>query len=160
MSTYRYCPYCRHELEEFTHEDRQRQRCPACQWVHYRNPAPGVAVVLIENGQLLLGRRRGGGWCIPCGYVEWGESIEEAATREFLEETGLAVELEEVVAVKSNFHNPKILTIGIWYRGRRIGGTLRPGGDLLEVEFRDLHQIEDLIFPTDRDVLELLRRDV
>ena len=57
-----------------------RPRCAACGFVHFRNPAVGVAVVLLDDaGRILLGQRSAGGnvgeWCIPCGYVEWGEDI-------------------------------------------------------------------------------------
>ena len=67
-------------------------------WLYiFRNPTAGVAVIILEDGKILLGRRsRGrykGAWCIPCGHVEWGEDVRCAARREFLEETGLEVEL-------------------------------------------------------------------
>ena len=61
-------------------------------------------MVLVEAGNLLLGERRDGGWCIPCGHVEWDESIGEAASREFYEETGLRVTIEA-----------KIDTIEYWF---------------------------------------------
>jgi 8-oxo-dGTP diphosphatase len=151
---YRYCPYCRQTLQSFRDEERlQRLRCPACGWIYYRNPTVGVAVVLVEDGRLLLGERQDGGWCIPCGHVEWDEDIEQAAEREFAEETGLLVALDGVLAVHSNFHNPIQHTVGIWYRGIRRSGALRAGGDLLQVGFFSLQHLPALKFPTDRDVV-------
>ncbi len=94
-SPFLYCPLCAEGLQPFSDGERLRSRCPNCGWIYYRNPTVGVAVVLLESGRLLLGERRDGGWCIPCGHVEWDESIEKAAVREFAEETGLQVELEE-----------------------------------------------------------------
>lgn len=117
----------------------------------------GVAVVLVENQQLLIGRRRDGGLCIPCGHVEWDESVDDAACREFEEETGLLVSLTGVIAVKSNFHAPDRQTVGVWYGGQRLKGELRPGGDLVDVGFVDLAHVPSLKFPTDTEVVRLLR---
>lgn len=138
---------------------RRRPACPACGFVYFASPAVGVAVIVEdEGGRVLLGRRaRGrhaGLWCIPCGYVEWGEDVREAAVREFAEETGLLVELAEVAAVKSNFHDPERLTVGIWFRGRVRGGTLRPAdGELTELRYVDPARPPQLAFPTDAEVL-------
>ena len=155
-SWFTYCPHCSAGLVEFLQEGLPRRKCPACGWIQYRNPTVGVAVVLIEGDRLLFGRRRGGGWCIPCGHVEWSENVEDAAIREFAEETGLIVELEEIVAVKSNFHNPTKQTVGIWYRGRRVSGHLQPGGDLVELAFCKVNDPPQLKFPTDREVVTQL----
>ena len=156
-SQFRFCPHCAAELHEFGDDQVQRRRCGKCGWIQYRNPTVGVAVVLISDGQILIGKRRDGGLCIPCGHVEWNESVETAAKREFQEETGLLVELQGVVAVKSNFHDIERQTIGIWYRGEQLGGDLRAGGDLLDVGFCDLESIPKLKFPTDNEVIGMLR---
>ena len=116
-----------------------------------------MAVVLVENEQLLIGRRRDGGLCIPCGHVEWDESVEMAARREFEEETGLRVSLTGILAVQSTFHAPDRHTVGIWYGGHRESGELRPGGDLVDVDFVELTKVPSLKFPTDTEVVRMLR---
>jgi 8-oxo-dGTP diphosphatase len=143
---------------------RERPACDACGFVLYENPVPGVAVVLVEDGKVLLARRRsslfGGMWCIPCGYVEGDEDVREAARREFREETGLEVEVVEVVEVHSSFQVPGRPVVGIWFWGRAVGGRLRPGDDVRELRFFSLDAVpEDLAFEGDRLVLEKLRRD-
>ena len=159
MSAYRFCPHCAKELQTAPIGGRLRSTCLSCGWVHYQNPTAGVAVILIEEGKLLLGKRKDGGWCIPCGHVEWDESIEEAAIREFEEETGLKVELQEFYAAHSNFHNPAQHTVGIWYLGKRLSGDLQANEDLIEVAFFPLNELPELKFPTDRLVVQQLQED-
>ncbi len=144
-------------------QGRDRAACAACGFVVYENPVPGVAVVLVEEGRVLLARRRSslynGMWCIPCGYVEADEDVREAARREFREETGLQVELGDVLEVHSSFQVPGRPVVGIWFRGRAIGGRLEPGDDARELEFFSLDAPpEELAFEGDRLVLEKLRR--
>jgi 8-oxo-dGTP diphosphatase len=135
--------------------------CSNCRHRHYRRPTVGVAVVLVENGKVLLVQRRFGGragkWCIPCGHVEWGEEIRQAAQRELLEETGLVVEIDEIIDAHTNFWRPERLTVGVWFAGHRVAGELRAGDDAAAVEFFDLDDLPDLAFPTDQLVLELMR---
>jgi len=61
--------------------------------VKEKRPKIGVGVTLIQNGEVLLGKRKNshgaGKWAFPGGHLEFGESIEECAKRELEEETGL-----------------------------------------------------------------------
>jgi ADP-ribose pyrophosphatase YjhB (NUDIX family) len=92
--------------------------------------------------------------------VEYDEDVRQAAQREFLEETGLHVMLGEVYAVHSNFHNPDSHSVGIWFRGSVIGGTLCPADDVDQVDYVPLQALPDnLAFPTDRLVLAQLQRE-
>ncbi|HDD52958.1 MAG TPA: NUDIX hydrolase [Thermosulfidibacter takaii] len=161
---FKHCPYCATPLELTPRGGRLRPWCPSCGFVQYLNPTAGVAVVVMEGDKILLGKRAeevsyGGMWCIPCGHLEWDEDVREAAIREFKEETGLEVKITGIVAVHSNFHNPRQHTVGIWFWGEVVGGQLEPGDDLVEVGFFPLDTPPGpLAFPTDRLVIEELKK--
>lgn len=69
--------------------------CPKCgeKIKTYRNPLPTVDIIIeIGDGIVLIERKNEPfGWALPGGFVDYGESLEEAAIREAMEETSLAV---------------------------------------------------------------------
>jgi NAD+ diphosphatase len=91
-SSYTYCPRCATPLVTQTLGDRPRARCPACDFVHWNNPLPVVAAVLELDDKLLLARNAAwpqGMFGLITGFMESGETPEQAIAREVKEETDL-----------------------------------------------------------------------
>lgn len=60
-----------------------------------QRPRVGVGVIVIKDGKFLLGKKKGvhgeGSWSFPGGHLEFGESLENCAIREVVEETGIKI---------------------------------------------------------------------
>lgn len=86
-------------------DTRLRQVCSSCGHVAYVNPKIAAGTVPVHEGRIALIRRAvepgAGLWSWPSGYVEIDESVEQAAVRETHEETGLGVELTDLLGIFS-----------------------------------------------------------
>jgi len=115
-----YCPGCGHKTIEAipAGDDSLRQVCPNCGHVHYENPKILVACIVYEGDKVLWIKRAhepyAGRWAVPAGFMERGETVPEAACREFREETGLPL-LQEKVKLYSVLSLPDIDQVYITY---------------------------------------------
>jgi 8-oxo-dGTP diphosphatase len=121
-----------------------------CQ-AHPRGPALTVDGVLVEDGAVLLVRRRNppfaGAYALPGGFVDYGETVEAAAAREVQEETGLAVAVERLVGVYSDpARDPRGHTVSVAFLVRRRGGALAGADDADEARFFPLDALPALAF--------------
>jgi 8-oxo-dGTP diphosphatase len=92
--------------------------------------------------------------------VEFDEAPEKAAVREFLEETGLEVDLIGLLDVRQYQNDSRGPGVVILYRGQVVGGQARAGDDASEVGFFGPEDLpEDIAFGTHRRVLARWRED-
>jgi ADP-ribose pyrophosphatase YjhB (NUDIX family) len=89
-----------------------------------------------KDGRVVLVRRgvepKAGYWSLPAGYVEGDEMAEDAAIREMEEETGLKIEIDDLLGVYSFGREPQTGVL-ILYSAHPVGGELRAGDDAQEV---------------------------
>ncbi len=155
---YRFCPACGQPLIRREAFGRLRAACAACGFVHFRDPKVAAAVLLSDQGRVLLVRRavdpRRGFWALPAGFVEVDELPDEAAAREALEETGLHVAVGDLLRIRrtSNPDKPGML---LTYRGQVMGGALQASDDVSEARWFSAHEIpwNELAFETTHESL-------
>lgn len=152
-----FCPACGNRLETRYVEEEERERpvCTACGRIHYRNPVVVAGLLPVVDGRIWMLRRaiepRYGFWTFPAGYMELGETVEEAALRETREELNLDVELDRLLGVYSFGH---ISTVHIIFSGRALTEP-SPGTEALEIGRFGPGEIpwDELAFATTRQAL-------
>jgi 8-oxo-dGTP diphosphatase len=116
-------------------------------------PIVAVGVIIRQDDRIVLIRRAKepsrGLWTFPGGAVELGESLQEAARREALEETGLEVEIGEVATVIDSIVRDKggqvqYHYVIVDYFARPAGGALQAGSDVSEARWFRLAELDGL----------------
>ncbi|HET9327127.1 MAG TPA: NUDIX hydrolase [Candidatus Eisenbacteria bacterium] len=158
----RYCIRCGTRLVRRDDHGRPRATCPECGHIHYRNPAPAAGILLRKSGGVLLVKRKfepaAGAWCVPAGFMEYGESPERCALRELFEETGLSARLTGLFGVYAGFDDPRVRAVLILYTAERTGGRLKPGDDAIDARYWRLSRLPRRIaFAAHRRALDELR---
>jgi 8-oxo-dGTP diphosphatase len=120
-------------------------------------------IVFDRGGRLLLIRRKHlpfrGRYALPGGYVEYGETTEDAAARELAEETGLVAANASLVGVYSDPHrDPRGHVVSIAYRIAVAGYDLRAGDDAADAAFVADWQDLDLAFDHRKIVEDAVRK--
>jgi len=123
-----FCLECGTQMVLQLIEGREREQCPRCGWIHYLHVKLSAAVLIEEQGQLLLLQRAyqpwKGSWNLPAGYVEVDETPEQAAVREAGEETGLEIEVERLLRNVFFDDDPRGNGLLVVFSGKAVGGRL------------------------------------
>ena len=156
---FKYCPFCRTQLISKEEGGEQRPVCSNCNYIQFRNPDPGVVVLIEKKGNVLLGIRREGvgkgKWCLPQGYIEFNEDFLTAAIREVKEETGLDVRIQSIVNVVSNFFSPKLHTLTIVLLANVVAGKLCAGDDMENLKWIPFSEpLPEMAFEADEYIIK------
>ncbi len=153
----RFCPQCGSPVEHHLIYSRERPYCPVCKKVYYLNPKVGAAVFTIKDGRVLLVRRKNapfqGKWSLPGGFVDADESPRKAARRECFEETGLRVQIRDLIDVVSGTEHSCGANIVLVYQGEIDSGELESQDDADAVAFFQPEELPPLAFDATRRVL-------
>lgn len=113
----------------------------------YRNPTPTADIILQRDSKILMVRRKKdpfkGQLALPGGFINEGETAEEAARREAIEETTLEVEPIEILGVYSDpKRDPRKHIMSTVFVGIIVGGSDKAGDDAESIEWVELGTIE------------------
>jgi ADP-ribose pyrophosphatase YjhB (NUDIX family) len=152
MRVANYCPVCGAPTKIVERYGRLRPVCTDCDTTVFFEPKVAVVVLIAAGERVLLIQRANdpakGTWAMPAGFVELDEDPRAAARRETLEETGLEIEITQLIDV---LHRPDpngLADIVIAYRARIVGGTLLAGDDAAAVGWYRRDDIPEIGFRT------------
>ncbi len=142
-------------------DNRERNVCTDCGFIHYENPRVVVGSVVVHDGQVLLCRRaippRHGFWTLPAGYLEAGESAIAGAMREASEEACASIAIDRLLGLYSL---PRISLIQIIFAASLVDPHVAPGPESLEVRMFGWDEVPwtDLAFPSVQWALETWKK--
>jgi ADP-ribose pyrophosphatase YjhB (NUDIX family) len=162
-----YCYKCGEALQRavFSGDNRLREKCPNCGYLHYENPKVQVAVVVNYEDKILWIKRandpRKGFWELPGGFMEVDESLREASARETLEETGVIIKqnsLELYMVGTVGFINE----VHVLFRAQAEIATLKPGLEAEEACWLDEERApwQSIAYPQTEIALRFFYRDI
>ncbi|MBI5095902.1 MAG: NUDIX hydrolase [Candidatus Hydrogenedentes bacterium] len=154
-----YCPICGAKLESRDDGQSERPSCDVCRRFYYRNPIP-AACCFVQRGDDLLFVQRAvepckGLWSLPGGFVELGETTDEAALRELEEETGLRGRGAQLIgaSTKQSRHTGAVTVLA--YLIAQWEGALTAATDASDAGFFSREERPPLAFEAHRDLLKI-----
>lgn len=165
MTPYKYCFHCGNATTIRHLEGRDRAYCTHCDRPLYENAKPTVAVLIEQDGRVLLLKRAihpyYDHWDVPGGFLEADELPEDAAVREVREETGLTVSLTGFLGFALDRYvtgqdDAGHYSLVAYYGARPTGGTVATNAESSEARWfsRDeLPALDRVAFESARDRL-------
>lgn len=158
LSEINFCPRCSSAVAKEERFGKIRPTCPQCGWIHFEDPKVAAAVLIEQDGRVLLVRRTmepfRGLWTLPAGFVDAGEDPAQAAVRECLEETGLTVRVTRVLDVVPGREHERGADFIIVYHAEVAGGILNPADDADAAEWFTRDHLPPLAFRATQVILQ------
>ena len=145
---YRYCPVCGRVMELGAIDGKERKFCPDCDFIDYKNPLPVAVAIAVKEKKLLLIKRgiapRKGAWGPPSGFIEVGETPEEACLRELKEETGVSGEVVRLLGV-SRLEDKEVYgdMLMVRYLVKAGDEEITPGDEVEDARFFAITELSD-----------------
>lgn len=161
----KYCSECGSNRVQITipeGDNRERHVCPACGAIHYTNPRIIAGVLPVWEDRILLCKRaihpRKDFWTLPAGFLENGETLQQGAERETLEEAEARVDIHDIYTI---FNLTHIHQVYIFFRGTLINGEYGIGEESSDAALFSADEIpwDQLAFPTIHKTLKYYLRD-
>lgn len=148
-----FCSQCGQsvELKVPAGDNRERHVCSHCNTIHYQNPNIVAGCLPVWEDKVLLCKRaiepRHGFWTLPAGFMENDETLEQAATRETIEEANANLKISKLYTVISLPHLNQIYML---YLAKLVDLNFSPGPESLDVQLFTEEQIpwDNLAFRT------------
>ncbi len=160
-----FCSECGNSVEQKIPQGETLLRavCQVCHTIHYQNPKIVAGTIPEWEDKILLCRRaiepQVGLWTFPAGFMELGESTEDAAARETFEEAHADIQIHSLLGI---FSLPHVSQVYVVYRAHLQNMGFQPGPESLEVELVSLPDIpwDQLAFPVIHEALSRYVKDI
>jgi len=163
MHKYQFCPKCGGGLKP---KNSSLLVCGVCSYHFYQNSKPTASAVIVKDGKMLLGKRAiepsMGKWNVPGGFLNLGEDPRDCAKRETREETGLVVEIGEIIGIFMDTYGPgKDSTLNIAYLATVVGGKEKTDDDLSELKWFSPNELpKEMAFECNVKMLNAWQRSI
>lgn len=156
---YKYCPECGELLQTKVLENKEQPFCDSCDRIYFPDNKVAAAVLLEHEGRILLVKRgilpHRGKWTLPAGFIDAGEDPVAAAQRECFEETGLQVNVLNILDIIPGQEHDRGAHLVIVYNADLASGELNAGDDADDAAFFYPDDLPPLAFEATKRAIDI-----
>ena len=162
---YQYCPMCGRTLDLGVIEGKERKFCQNCDFIDYKNPLPVAIAIAVKAKKFLLIKRgmapRKGTWGSPSGFIEFGETPEEACLRELKEETGVSGQVAKLVGI-GRIEDKEIYgdILAVRYLVKAGDEEITPSDEVEDARFFGIAELPDYYVRYNSNIIKSIQNDL